>query len=157
MAKETSINVANLAGVFLNMTEQEFSGVLRSRGHAKVLEDMKSIAGSALAQREPDDDFYQIIAQRVGAPRAKVKEMILAAVYKDKLTGDELKKVLEEGSDREPGEPDPEKYMAAKRAFKDWQIEIHFKDRHEDGTPKLGKFETEELYRRCCDLFGLPR
>lgn len=111
MAKETGVNVANLASVVLNMTEPEFAGVIRSRGTAKVLEDMKSIAGSALDQREPS----------------------------------------------EPGEPDPQKYMMMKRAFKEWAGELYFNERHEDHTPKLGKFEAEELYRCGCDLFGLDR
>lgn len=108
MAKETSANIASDAAKYLQMSELEFTRFLRSKGADKVLEDIKSMAGSALVQREP-------------------------------------------------GEPDPEKYMRMKRAFRDWAGELYFNERHEDRTPKLGKFEVEELYRCGCDLFGFER
>jgi hypothetical protein len=58
---------------------------------------------------------------------------------------------------KEVGEVDDAKFTRAKEAFKEWQGELVFRERHEDRTPKMGKFEVEEMYRRMCDLFGVPR
>lgn len=42
-----------------------------------------------------------------------------------------------------------------KYAFKAWRDELVFDERLPDGTPKLGKFEAEELYRRGSKFFGI--